>query len=202
MSTVIEGSSDESFAEEQWQTCVVDDDYEICDQYPHNIRKKGSDKVIAQTLNKQSYLQCKLNGKSYKHHRIVALQFIPNDDESKTMVDHINHDRTDNHIENLRWVNASENNRNKSSSKGVSYTYVDSIADDCIVIDHYGNKTLEGYFYDENLDQFYVHDELDRYRILHVIHRKNGQMIIKMRDIDDKQFDFSVKKFKKHFNLD
>ena len=202
MSTVIEGSS-ESIAEEQWHECIVDSDYEICDQYPHNIRKKGSTKCIKQTLNKVSgYLQCKLNRKKYQHHRIVALQFIPNDDVSKTMVDHINHNRSDNHISNLRWVNVSENNRNKSSNKGVSYTYVDSIDEDCIEITSYGNRVLEDYYYDPNLDQFYVHDELDRYRILHVIHEKSGTVYINMKDADDKRFKFYINKFKKDFNLD
>ena len=207
MSTVIEGSSDyssdESIAEEHWQECILDPDYEICDQYPHNLRRKGSEKVIKQTLNKNTgYMQCKLNGKTVYHHRLVAEQFIENDDESKTMVDHINHDRTDNHISNLRWCTVSQNSRNKSKANGVSYTYVDSIADDCIVIDHYGNRTLEDYYYDQNLDQYYKKDELNRYRILYVIHTKAGTVYINVKDINDKNFCFYVKKFKKDFNLD
>jgi hypothetical protein len=144
-----------------------------------------------------------LNGKAYQYHRIVALQFIPNDQpEVKTIVDHINHDRTDNHISNLRWCTASQNCRNKSSCNGVSYTYVDSIADDCIEIQTYGNRTLDGYFYDENLDQFYVKDDLDRYRILHVVHRKNGVDIVSMKDTNDKRFHLCVRKFKALYNLD
>lgn len=41
-------------------------------------------------------------------HRLVAEAFIPNPDE-KQFVDHINTVRTDNRLENLRWVTASEN---------------------------------------------------------------------------------------------
>jgi hypothetical protein len=206
MSAVIENdySDIESEVNDNWETCVIDPDYEICDQFPHTIRRKGSEKIIAQTLNKSDgYLVCTLNRKIYKHHRLVALQFIPNDQpEVKTMIDHINRDRTDNHISNLRWVNASENSRNKSSNLGVSYTYVDDIADDCIEIQTYGNRTLEGYYYDENLDQFYVKDELDRYRILHVIHTKSGSVYIKMRDVNDNRFNFYVNKFKALYNID
>lgn len=58
------------------------------------------------------------NGKSKPHkiHRIVASAFIDNPD-NKPMIDHINTDRTDNRIENLRWVTALENSRNPLSIK-------------------------------------------------------------------------------------
>jgi hypothetical protein len=44
-------------------------------------------------------------------HRLVAEAFIPNS-ENKPCIDHINTDKTDNRIENLRWVTHSENMRN------------------------------------------------------------------------------------------
>lgn len=64
--------------------------------------------------NNAGYLQIKLiavNGKRKGElvHRLVALHFIDNP-EGKPEVNHINHIRDDNRVENLEWVSKSENN--------------------------------------------------------------------------------------------
>lgn len=56
------------------------------------------------------YLQKRINGKYYGAHRLVAMAYIPNPD-NKEEVDHINNIRTDNRVENLRWVTSEENIR-------------------------------------------------------------------------------------------
>ena len=44
-------------------------------------------------------------------HRLVALAFMPNDDPNKKIVDHIDGNRCDYKIENLRWATLKENSR-------------------------------------------------------------------------------------------
>ncbi len=45
-----------------------------------------------------------------KHvHRLVAEAFLPKDETGKTWVDHIDGNRSNNNVENLRWVTPSEN---------------------------------------------------------------------------------------------
>lgn len=56
----------------------------------------------------RGYLQLQLNRKTYHTHRLVAMAFIPNI-ENKPCIDHINCDRTDNRVCNLRWCSYSEN---------------------------------------------------------------------------------------------
>lgn len=54
--------------------------------------------------------------RSYRVSRLVAEAFIPNP-ENKLYVDHIDTNRRNNQVENLRWCTQSENQRNEISRK-------------------------------------------------------------------------------------
>lgn len=189
--------------EEKWVECVCDKDYEINENNVYEIRRKASNKNIKLTTNKKGYYVCTLNGKTYTHHRVVALQFIKNP-ENKQEVDHINRIRNDNRISNLRWVSHYENMQNLGEYRGYagkSFIFTEEIDKDCIKIDKYGNRELEGYYYDFNLDQFYKEVETNKYRLLNVIHRKNGRESIMMFDKNGIRFDLYVKKFLADYEL-
>jgi hypothetical protein len=50
-------------------------------------------------------------GTDHRVHRLVALAFFGPHPDGKHYVDHINHIRNDNRIENLRWASPTDNNR-------------------------------------------------------------------------------------------
>jgi len=71
------------------------------------------------------YLQIGLhkNGirKFYKISRLVALHFLKKTGDE---VDHIDRNKLNNHVDNLRWVSKSENVRNRSKQKNCSSKYI------------------------------------------------------------------------------
>ena len=89
--------------------------------------KQGNLKFMNNSKNKYKYVCLgKYNIKPI--HRLVALSFIPNP-ENKLYVDHINRDRTNNNVENLRWATASENRIN--SEKKINKLGEENIVKDC-----------------------------------------------------------------------
>ena len=188
--------------------CVVDGDYEILNELPHTIRRKSDGRVCTESVDDNGYIRVTLSGERCYKHRIVAHQFIPNDDPvNKTCVDHINKERDDNRIENLRWVTPRQNSLNKLSCKGVEYTYVeeDELPDDLIQVLTYGDKIqLESdeiaYYYSPETDRFYVFNGVE-YRILHINYAKNGSAFVYMFTNRGDRIKVYYLKFKKLYDL-
>ena len=79
------------------------------------------------SLDKDGYLIMKVKGKQYKAHRLVYAYFYG--EFPKGEIDHINRNRTDNRIENLRVVDRQENvnntTRKTNKDTGVVGIYYD-----------------------------------------------------------------------------
>ena len=77
---------------------------------------------LSPAVLKNGYKQVSLskNGiqKSRYVHRLIAETFIPNP-EDLPQVDHINRNKIDNRVENLRWITHSGNTRNTKRNKRI-----------------------------------------------------------------------------------
>ena len=107
--------TDTELANEQWRDIDGHDGiYQVSDLGRVRSLKFGKVRVLRPGKTKDGYLRVDLyrNGK-YKHslvHRLVAQAFIPNDDNSKTQINHKNEVKTDNRVSNLEYCTAQYNN--------------------------------------------------------------------------------------------
>jgi len=77
--------------------------------------KFKKEKILKQCMDSNGYLYVGLSKnnkqKYFRIHRLIAIYFMDNPNKYQC-VDHINEKKTDNRIENLRWVTKSDNTRN------------------------------------------------------------------------------------------
>ena len=185
-----------------WQDLIdFEETHEIFTEYPYAIRKKSTGLILSESLNGDNYYCVSINGKSVKKHRLVAKQFIPNP-YNLPCVDHINRDRTDNHLFNLRWCTSSENAYNRTSSNNNIYTYVDydEAPNDLLEIVNYGKHEYKNYFYSPSEDQFYYKNDL-KLRIIIINYDKKENPFICVIDKMRKKRQIYCNKFKKLYGL-
>ena len=139
----------------------------------HIVGDKGyyiDDKTLQIYSFKQDYKNGKLMKPHYKkgyiqycfrvdgkkkyifYHKIIVKMFIkPDYDSQIEEIDHVNHDKNDNSIENLCVVSKSENCRNRSSKNGKQFNFVDNIGKSLVINEE------AGIYYSLEYDKFYMY---------------------------------------------
>lgn len=93
-------------------------DYEVSDL--GEVRNSNG-QMLNKHLTNYGYYQVKIDGKYKLVHRLVAEAFIDNPN-NHSVVDHIDRNRQNNSVSNLRWVSQSDNLKNSTSmSRSGSY---------------------------------------------------------------------------------
>lgn len=104
-STHIKGTTEE-LKDEIWVKCYYSEDYEISNF--GRFRNKSTKEIFKGT-QRDGYTLVSIHHKLFLLHRVVLMSFNPIENAQDSTVDHINGIRSDNRLENLRWVSQEEN---------------------------------------------------------------------------------------------
>lgn len=179
----------------EWVPMVNHPEYEMLNEYPYSIRRIDKpERILDERINNHGYVVVNLLKKPYLKHRLIAEQFLPNP-QNLPVCDHVNHDKTDYHIENLRWTTQQQNSNNRYDQE-----FFDDIPDDSIVVDRYGDWEFDFLYYNEERDEFYFFNGRN-YALRTVYLDKRGRYRIKATDVTGKQHTIYLNKFKRDYGL-
>jgi len=109
---------------EEW---VKIEDYEYSISRNGEVRNDKRERLLKWRIDSDGYYNIGLSKnnkkKFYKIHRLIAIYFIPNPN-NYLEIDHINNNPIDNSIENLRWCNRSQNNRNRKKRENTTSSFI------------------------------------------------------------------------------
>lgn len=104
---------------ENWKTLPFDERYSISSYRAVKSFISGKERLLKPVLDNRGYYMVRIKRKAYNVHRLVALTFIPTDDTT-LHIDHIDGNKLNNHISNLRWCTQKENNNNPITRHRIS----------------------------------------------------------------------------------
>lgn len=104
---------------EVWKECFGFSKYEVSTE--GRVRNKKTKRILSTYSDDRGYIKVGLSSDSNKKcvvkvHRLVALTYLAQPDEL-SQVDHINRNRADNRLENLRWASPVSNSLNRLPRK-------------------------------------------------------------------------------------
>lgn len=100
--------------------------WEVSSQGRVKLPRSGT--ITRGNLTHDGYREVVVDGGHYKLHRLVALAFLPKD-EDRPIVNHIDSDRQNNALSNLEWVSHKENTQHAVSQGKMRVTPVQAIID-------------------------------------------------------------------------
>ena len=174
--------------------------YEISTSYPFVIRDKSTKSILKETITAQGYSNINIDSTTIPIHRIIAEQFI-NPNIQGMDVNHINHKRLDNRIENLEVIPHSANLKNRKVFVKQVSEYIPQYTinkDNLIRLERYKNCEFNKYYFDKINEKVYIYQErYGRYKV--VKPARNGKyLIIALMPTNNPTLTLSYDKFIKY----
>ncbi len=104
---------------EEWKQISFDGRYFISNLGNVKSIISGKERMLSPCLSNAGYLFIRIKSKAQMIHRLVALMFIPTENPS-LHIDHIDGNKLNNQVDNLRWVTQKENNNNPITKSRIS----------------------------------------------------------------------------------
>ena len=157
----------------QWETlrnyehyniiCYDDYNVDIRSEYGNLICGSYNFKSNSKESPNNAYYICHIldnDGKSIKKlfHRLIMEHYFPQEDKS-LVIDHIDQNKKNNNLKNLRWTSNATNSMNISK-----INFVNELPDDAILCDNTILKTMRPVYFSETTKQFYEYCE-GKYKI-------------------------------------
>ena len=131
------------------------DAYQISTEYPYQVVTREG-KNVSESINNVGYVQITIDGITTGKHRLVAIQWIPNPDKLPE-VNHKDHDKLNNSVENLEWCTVSDNRRDRRQYCKQPIEYVDEIPETAVELVEYKGFEYDRYWYDYDTERLIMH---------------------------------------------
>lgn len=105
--------------EEIWKDIPFDTRYKVSNMGNVKSFVYHNERLLNPVLHNTGYYFVRIKSKAYMVHRLVAMAFIPTKDTS-LHIDHIDGNRLNNDVRNLRWCTQKENNNNPITRARIS----------------------------------------------------------------------------------
>jgi hypothetical protein len=129
-------------------------------------------------------------------HRVIAFQWIQNlNPDVQTQVDHIDRNKLNNELSNLRWVSPTDNSKNKTFKGMRKFVYIYELPEDAIQITEYDGIELDRYYFDPESEQILIRTKTKqvKYQIVHPTHNRH-LLRINITDVNGNRYDRSYPK--------
>lgn len=108
---------------EDWKVLNIDNRYSVSNYGNIVSRTYNKEHYLHPVVDSRGYYYVRIKGKAYYVHRLVALMFIPTNDTS-LHIDHVDGNKLNNNVENLKWCTQRENNNNPITKTRISQSLI------------------------------------------------------------------------------
>ena len=189
---------------EQYVDLIGYNNYEILTTEPFTIRRKYNKRVVSESVNKNTgYVQLSLNTPNgfvtrYKH-RLLAQQFIDNPDNLPE-VDHIDRNKQNNTLSNLRWVSRSDNLKNRTVKPSGKYQFINHAPNDITEIISYDDAVYPNDTYYFCYEDDRVYKKINNHKWQKLKQTPHcGYLIVRMVDTNRRKHNIYMHKIINHF---